>query len=275
MKELRDRIALLTGASGGLGKHIARPLAAEGVRLVLSGRNGEALGRVRDELAGRGAQVAVVGADLREAKAIDELVDQVEAEVGPIDILVNNAGLEVVSSFTNSSREELDSILAVNLMAPMLLIHRVLPGMLTRGRGHVVNISSLAGKVGAPYAAPYAAAKAGLIGLTQSLRNELAGSPVGCSVICPGFVAGDGMYGRIEAQGIKAPLAFGASRPERVGRAVVRSIVKDLPEVILNPRPVRPVLELGVVAPRQVERVMRATGATEVFRRLAEINGRL
>jgi hypothetical protein len=94
-------------------------------------------------------------------------------------------------------------------------------------------------------------------------------------VICPGFVAQDGMYARMAEQGIKAPMAFGTSRPERVGRAVVRAIVKDLPEVIINPRPVRPLLELAIVAPGQAERVLRASGASDVFRRQAELRGRL
>jgi short-subunit dehydrogenase len=265
----------LTGASGGLGKHIARSLAAEGVRLVLSGRNEEALARLRDELVGRGTEADIITADLMDATAVDGLVERTEAQAGPIDVLVNNAGLEITAAFTSSTREELDSILTVNLLGPMRLIHCVLPGMLARGQGHVVNISSLAAKVGPPYEAPFVAAKAGLIGLTQSLRSELADSPVGCSVICPGFVAQDGMYARMAEQGIKAPMAFGTSRPERVGRAVVRAIVKDLPEVIINPRPVRPLLELAIVAPGQAERVLRASGASDVFRRQAELRGRL
>jgi short-subunit dehydrogenase len=187
------------------------------------------------------------------------------------NILVNNAGLEFAASFTGSTREELNQVVAVNLLAPMFLVHRVLPGMLERGHGHVVNIASLAGKVGPPFAAPYCAAKAGLIALTQSLRQELVGSNVGCSVICPGFVAQDGMFARL---GVKPPMALGSSRPESVGKAVVRAIRKDLPEVIVNPRPVRPLLELAIVAPRQAERLMRATGAAETFRRMAEINER-
>jgi short-subunit dehydrogenase len=154
MHELRGRTALLTGASGGLGRHIARALVNEGTRLVLSGRNEDALARVRNELVGGGAEVEIVTGDLTDAKAIDDLVEQTESRVGPIDILVNNARLEFAASFTGSTREELNRVVAVNLLAPMFLVHRVLPGMLERRQGHVVNIASLAGKVGPPFTAP-------------------------------------------------------------------------------------------------------------------------
>lgn len=271
MQELRGRTALLTGASGGLGGHIARSLVNEGTRVVLAGRNEDALARVRNELVGRGGQVEIVTGDLADGEAIDYLVEQAESRVGPIDILVNNAGVEFAALFTGATREELNRVVAVNLLAPMFLVQRVLPGMLERRQGHVVNIASLAGKIGPPFTAPYSAAKAGLIALTQSLRHELAGSNVGCSVICPGFVAQDGMFARL---GVKPSVALGTSRPESVGKAVVRAIRKDVPDVIVNPRPVRPMLELAIVAPRQAERLFRAVGAAETFRRMAGISGR-
>ena len=97
---------------------------------------------------------------------IDSLVDGVEAALGPIDVLVNNAGVESVGAFTSYTREELRSMVNVNLTAPLLLTHRLTPGMLERGHGHVVFISSMAGKVGPAFSEPYAATKAGLVGLT-------------------------------------------------------------------------------------------------------------
>jgi short-subunit dehydrogenase len=258
---------LLTGASGGLGRHIASSLAKEGVRVVLSGRNEHALAEVRAELAGAGAEAEVVTGDLSDAKAIDGVIDRAESRVGPIDILVNNAGLEFAASLTDSTQEELSEVVSINLVAPMLLIHRVLPGMRERRRGHVVNIASLAGKLGPAYAVPYAATKAGLIALTQSLRQELVGTDVGCSVITPGFIAQDGMFARLA---VSPPMALGSSRPEKVGKAVVRAIRKDSPEIIVTSRPIRPVLSLAVVAPRQAERMVRAAGGTETFRRMAD-----
>jgi short-subunit dehydrogenase len=271
MKDLRGRVALLTGASGGLGHHIASEMVGQGARLVVSGRNEQALVRLRDELSARGGQVQMITGDLADADAVSDLVERTESEVGPVDILINNAGVEFAASFTGSKLEDLNAVVAINLLAPMWLIHRVLPGMLERNQGHVVNVASLAGKIGPPFAAPYAAAKAGLIALTQSLRQELAGSSVSCSVICPGFVARDGMFARFD---IKAPAALGAARPESVAEAVVRAIHRDLPEVLVNPRPVKPVLALAIVAPRQAERVFRATGAGKTFQRMAQTSGR-
>jgi short-subunit dehydrogenase len=157
----------------------------------------------------------------------------------------------------------------VNLLAPMLLTHRVLPGMLERGRGHVVNMASLAGKSPVPFDAPYSANKAGLIAFTQSLRLEYADAPVGFSAVIPGFV-NEGMYVRHQQRGFKAPAFLGESSPEAVARAVLRAIQKDLPEVIVNPRPVRPAIMLGTAFPRTLEEFYKRTGFLDRARRLAE-----
>jgi short-subunit dehydrogenase len=274
MEDLRGANALLTGAAGGIGGHIARALAGEGMNLVLSGRNVEALEKLRAELEPRGIKAVVVAADLSDLSEVDPLAERAEAAVGPLDLLVNNAGVELSAPFTKITREELELVVAVNLRSPMLLIHRMLPGMLDRGRGHVVNIASLAGKIGPPYGEPYAATKAGLIGLTQSLRAEYDDSAVGFSVVCPGFVAGGGMYTRAADAGVKAPAMLGESDPDKVPAAVVRAIVKDEPEIIVNPRPVRPLLALGAVSPRLGERVLSRMGIKEWFLEAARSQGR-
>jgi short-subunit dehydrogenase len=190
-------------------------------------------------------------------------------------VLVNNAGVETVGAFTAYSREQLTSMVDVNLTAPMLLTHRVVPGMLERRRGHVVFISSLAGKLGPAYNEPYAATKAGLIGLNQSLRAEYAHSPVGFSVICPGFTAGDGMYQRMVDDGISSNRMLGETTTEKIAECVVEAICRDLPEIVESGSPVRPMLAVNQVAPRLVERLAGRFGGTEIFRRAAESRGRL
>ena len=115
----------------------------------------------------------------------------------------------------------------VNLTAPLLLTHRLVPGMLERGRGHVVFISSIAGKVGPAFNEPYAATKAGLVGLTQSLRAEYQNAPVGFSVVCPGFIAGDGMYERMLEEGHRSNRLMGETSTEKISEAVVRAIRED------------------------------------------------
>ena len=274
MRELKGRNALVTGGSGGIGVYIARALAREGMNVVVSGRREDALASVVGELRGLGVQAEAVPADLQVREQVDSLIDRTSSALGPVDVLVNNAGIETAGSFVQLTPDELASMVDVNLTAPMLLARAAVPGMLERGRGHVVFISSVAGKVGPAYQAPYAATKAGLVGLTQSLRGEYFDAPVGFSVICPGFVAGDGMYERMTEGGVRSNRVMGYTTIEKVAAQVVRAVRNDRPEVIESGGPLRPMLALGQLFPRTAERTMRRIGATEIFRRAAALNGR-
>jgi short-subunit dehydrogenase len=269
MKRLAGSTALVTGASGGIGAHIARRLAREGMNVALSGRREDALQAVEQEIQGLGVKVAVVPADLGVREQLDRLPEQIAAALGPVDVLVNNAGVESTSAFTSYTEQELRDMIEVNLLAPLLLTHRLLPGMLERGRGHIVFVSSMAGKFGPAYCEPYAATKAGLIGLTQSLRAEYADRPVGFSVICPGFVAGDGMYQRMVEQGHSSNRILGETSTQKVVEALVRAIHNDSPEILESGAPVRPLLALSQLAPGLAERVARRVGVTELFRGVA------
>ncbi len=275
MEQLRGRTALITGASGGIGRQIARRLAEDGVNVVASGRREEVLAAVVAELRGLGVKAEAVPADLGDLGQIDSVIERSEAALGPIDILVNNAGVEVTSAFAAYSREELTSVVDVNLTAPMLLAHRVVPGMLERGRGHVVFISSLAGKIGPAYNEPYGATKAGLIGLNQSLRAEYRQAPIGFSVVCPGFVAGDGMYQRMVEEGVKSNRLLGETTLDKVAEAVAEAIRHDRPEIVESGAPVKPMLALGQLSPRLAEWLVERFGAVEIFRRAAASRGRL
>ncbi len=274
MEDLAGRTALVTGASGGLGAHLARRLAREGMHVALTARRGDALSALAQELDGLGVRTAALPADLSDLDQVDPLLERAEAALGPIDLLLNNAGMELAGAFTALTREELTGMVDLNLTAPLLLTHRVLPGMLARRRGHVVFISSLGGKVGPAYDEPYAATKAGLIGLNQSLRAEYRHEPVGFSVVCPGFIAGDGMYQRMVEQGIRANRLMGETTVAKVVDAVVRAIRRDLPEVIESGAPIRPALALAQLAPGFSERVAPLFGVTELFRRTALARGR-
>lgn len=275
MKNLRGATALVTGASGGLGVHIARRLAREGMNVAVSGRREDALARVVAELSALGVKAVSAPADLSDLSSIDPLVDAVEAALGPIDVLVNNAGVESVGAFTNYTREELASMVDVNLTAPLLLTHRLTPGLLERGRGHVVFIASVAGKVGPAFNEPYAATKAGLVGLTQSLRAEYLNAPVGFSVICPGFITGDGMYARMTAEGHRSNRMMGETTTDRVAAAVVRAIRKDKAEILESGAPLRPMLALAQLAPGLLDRIAPRFGITDLFRDVAAARGRL
>jgi short-subunit dehydrogenase len=274
MENLQGRTALVTGGSGGIGAHIARALAREGVNVVVSGRRQDALESIAGELRGLGIMSEAISADLADLEQAESLVDRAEQVFGSLDLIVHNAGIELASSFTQYTREELVTMININLAAPLLMTHRVLPGMLARGAGHVVFISSVAGTLGPAYQEPYAASKAGLIGLTQSLRAEYAGSPVGFSVICPGFVKGDGMYQRMVDEGVVSNRLMGSTTIEKIIDGVLHAIRRDLPEVLESGSPLRPLLALSELAPRLGERIVNRSGATALFRRLAASRGR-
>jgi short-subunit dehydrogenase len=274
VKDLKGRTALVTGASGGLGRHIARGLAREGMNIVVTGRRENLLDVVAGELSELGVEARAVPADLSDLRQIDPLIERSEAALAPIDLLVNCAGVEITAAFTSYTREELTSVVDVNLTVPLLLTQRLVPGMLSRGEGHVVFISSAAGKLGPAYSEPYAATKAALIGLTQSLRSEYRSAPVGFSVVCPGFIAGDGMYQRMVEEGFKSNRLLGETTTEKVTDRTIEAIRRNQPEVIETGVPVKPMLALNQLTPGFVERLAPRFGITEFFRNVAVSRGR-
>ncbi len=273
--DLSGANALLTGAAGGLGRHIARALAEQGVRLAVSGRREEPLLELCSELRrDHGADAVPLLADLEDPAETAGLVEDAEAAIGPLDLLINNAGLELPAAFQSFTDEELAMVTRVNLVAPMVLTRHALPGMLARDRGHIVTVSSLAGRGGNSYNVLYASTKAGLVGFSRSLRAELAGTSVGASVICPGFIARDGMYAEMQRFGINAPIAVRAVEPERVAHAVVEAIRQDRPDTLVTYWPMRPLLAVQELAPRVAGWAVAALGADRFFEQLADRTGR-
>ncbi|MBI1884759.1 MAG: SDR family oxidoreductase [Chloroflexi bacterium] len=274
MRELAGRTALLTGASRGIGPYIARALVAEGMNLVLAARSAAELEAVAEEVRGAGVKAVAVPTDVGDRASLEALAARAE-ESGGVDVLVNNAGIENISFYDKLDPDDIEHLLRVNLVGAMLLARLVLPGMLERGRGHIVNIASLAGKSGTPYDAPYAASKAGLVGFTESLRRECRERGVSASVICPGFVRDAGMYedSRLET-GVEAPRLLGTSPPQAVARAVVRAVKREVPEIIVNPGPTRVLLVLGAVSPSLADWVIERIGVSKLFRQAVEARER-
>lgn len=264
MRRLRGANALVTGGSRGIGPHIARALAREGVNVAISARSAERLAEVATSLAIHGVGLAALPADLTIAHERGSLIDRAVDALGPIDILVNNAAVDSAGAFLALDGERVSAIVELNVVAPIELTRLVLPGMLARRRGHVVNLSSLAGKQGVPYDAVYSGTKAALVAWTHALGAEFRGAGVGFSVVCPGFVRGEGMFARF---GVEAPTIPGATTPDRVACAVLRAIRRDLAEVIVNPVPVRPLLALGATVPNHVTRLLDLLGVTAFQRR--------
>jgi short-subunit dehydrogenase len=258
--------ALVTGGSRGLGPTVARALTREGAALTLTARTAGDLQRVADELAANW-----IVADLTREDSRGELLERAVAERGPVDILVNNAGIEWIQPYTKLPPDAVETMVRTNLLAPLMLSRAVLGGMVDRRRGHVVMMSSLGGKKGAPYSATYAATKAGLIAWTSALRAELDGTGVGVSAICPGFVSEVGMFA---ARKERAPWVLGTSTPEAVARAVVRAIQRDIGEIIVNPGPVRLSMMVDALSPSLMSWLLEKAGVFDYYRRRAEAEER-
>jgi 3-oxoacyl-[acyl-carrier protein] reductase len=186
MFDLTGKNALVTGASGGIGADIARALHKQGAVVALSGTRREALDTLAAEL---GARVHVLPADLSQPEAAAELITGAEAAMGSVDILVNNAGLTKDGLALRMSDADWAKVLDVDLAAPFRLSRAALKFMLRRKAGRIINIGSVVGSTGNPGQANYAAAKAGLIGLTKALAQEVASRGITVNLIAPGFIS--------------------------------------------------------------------------------------
>jgi len=186
MFDLSGKAALITGASGGIGGAIARTLHKQGATVTLSGTRADALAQLKDSL---GERAHVVAARMDEAADIDRLAKEAEASMGKIDILVNNAGITRDNISMRMKDEEWEKVLHVNLTGTFRLTRAVMRGMMRRRVGRVINITSIVGVTGNPGQANYAAAKAGLIGMSKSLAQELASRGITVNCIAPGFIA--------------------------------------------------------------------------------------
>lgn len=269
MKNLGGKTALLTGGNGGLGIHMAKALAEEKMNLLVVAYPEFGLEEVRTAVGTVCPQVEVLVADLRLPTECARVVRLAEQLFGSVDVLVNNAGMEFSSLYHELSEAQVRDVLAVNLEAPMLLARRVLAGMVDRKSGHIVNISSLAGKGGTACQEPYAATKAALTAFTFSLRATYRGTGVSASVVCPGFVEA-GIYARLKSRTHRsAPVMLAGNSPERVARAVVRAIRQDVPELIVNRFPIRPLLALSALSPALGARLTDFLGVNEFFRSAA------
>jgi short-subunit dehydrogenase len=267
----KNLTVLITGASGGIGTYLTREFIRRGANLVLVAYPGAGLDDLKTEAQKAGCKAIAFSSDLREPEQCHFVVDQALKEFGAVDILINNAGIEYTSFYHELKEETVRSILRINLEAPMLLTHLVLPHMLKRKSGCVINMSSLAGKSFPAFQEPYAATKAGLVGFTSSLRATYNGTGITASVICPGFVEA-GIYERLKRKtGFGAPASFGTSRPEAVVRAVVKAIERNSPEIIVNPIPCRPLIALTALLPSFGEWLVRVMGAHKFFRRVRDV----
>jgi NAD(P)-dependent dehydrogenase (short-subunit alcohol dehydrogenase family) len=195
MYGLNGRVGLVTGAGGGIGQEIARRLAREGMAVAVLDRDGAAAQRVADEIGGFAAS-----ADVTSPEEVGRAVDAVVARFGRIDLLVNNAGVAWMGPALEMPLDALQMMLRVNVEGVFIVSRAVLPHMIRRRSGSVVNLASWAGKTGNAFFAGYSASKFAVIGLTQALAREMAPHGIRINAICPGIVVDTAMRAAIEGQ---------------------------------------------------------------------------
>jgi len=236
--------ALVTGASHGIGPYIVKALAKEGMKLVLAARSGQELEQVATSADVRtsGVHVLTVPTDVTDRDARSALVSEALRTFGTVDVLVNNAGGDFQREFHHYTAEEVEALIRLNLTGPLELTRLLLPGMLQRKLGHIVNISSMGGRIGFPYTEVYSAAKDGLIGFTRVLRTDYRKAGVSSSVIILGSIGGAGTGARtMEEMNLHLSAMDKAflSPPEAVAQAVLKSIRRDTAEIVIMPGPGR------------------------------------
>lgn len=185
MFDLTGKGALVTGATGGIGGAIARALHAAGANVAISGTKADKLDALASQLKER---VHIVPCNLSERPAVQKLVGEAEAKLGTLDILVNNAGMTRDNLFMRMKDDEWDQVLAVDLTAAFVLSRTAVRNMMRRQWGRIINIASISGVIGNPGQANYAAAKAGLVGMTKSIAREVAARGITANCIAPGFI---------------------------------------------------------------------------------------
>jgi short-subunit dehydrogenase len=258
MTQIKNSKVLITGASGGLGQAIAKKLASLGAKVILTSRRSEILQNLADSLGGE-----FIPADLSDPTAAKKLFEK----INDIDILVLNAGLPATGKFEDMDIQEIEKIMRVNLYSPLELSKLFLPGMLKRGSGHIVFVSSLSGKAATPGSSIYSATKFGMRGLAFGMRADLNDNNIGVSVVSPGFIRDAGMFADAK---IELPKGVTTRTPEDVADAVVKVTEKNLAELDVAPVTMWMGAKIALVAPEFSRKITKIMGAESTAQKLAE-----
>ncbi|MBV8161871.1 MAG: SDR family NAD(P)-dependent oxidoreductase [Acidimicrobiia bacterium] len=235
-------VAVVTGASRGIGRQVARMAADRGARVGLVARSAPDLEAVLAEIGGHGA---VAAADVADRPAVEQAFGLLAGELGPIDILVNNAGIGSYGRVSDLPVDEFERVMAVNYFSAVYATKAVLPSMLERRRGHIVNLASIAGRIGAPMEAAYSASKFAMVGFTEALAFEVRPLGIGVSMVNPGPVETDFFDTRGHAYEGSYPRPVSA---QRVARSVIEVVESDGLERVI-PRALRPAVVFRHMAP--------------------------
>lgn len=265
--DLQGRVAIVTGASRGLGVRMAEALARKGANIALAARSAEDLEKTAEAIRAIGVQVAAIPTDVNKRTDQKNLVKKTTEQLGPPDVLINNAGVERIVNFHEMDLDDIENIIRTNVIALETLTRQVVPGMIERRRGHIVNIASMAGKTAVPYSTVYSSSKHAVVGFSWSLREEVKRFGVGVSVVCPGFVSDEGMF--TAWTGGKPPKLASTVSPQDVAAATVRAVEKNRAEISVIPG-LGKVSDVGyAVSPDLGMSIMRRIGVYKFFSREA------
>ena len=236
--------AIVTGASHGIGPYIVKALAKEGMNLVLAALSGQELEQVATsaDVRATGVQVLAVPTDVTDGDARAALVNEALRTFGSVDVLVNNAGGDLQREFHHYTADDVEALIRLNLTGPIELTRLLLPGMLQRKLGHIVNISAMGGRIGFPYTEVYSASKDGLIAFTRVLRTDYRNAGVSSSVLILGSIGGAGTGARTMEElhlHLSAMDKAFLSPAEAVAQAVLKSLRRDKAEIVIMPGPGR------------------------------------
>lgn len=217
MQGLNGKVAVVTGGAGGIGAALCKRLGSEGAAVAVFDINRDAAETVAAAIRQGGGSAGAYAVDLTDQESVVAAVAAVERELGPIDVLVNNAGWDRAGAFLDTDKALWERIVAVNLYGPLYMHHAVLPGMVARGRGRVVNVASDAARVGSSGEAVYAYCKGGLVSFSKTMARELAKQRIPVNVVCPGPTdtalfrdfCGEGDYGEKLRNGLTRSIPFG------------------------------------------------------------------
>jgi all-trans-retinol dehydrogenase (NAD+) len=227
MKDLAGKVVLVTGGARGMGRLHADNFAREGCRVVITDIDEVELRKAAAEMQEAGYDVAYYSQDISSREGCFKLAERIADEVGPVDVLINNAAVATNEKVLDTSEDAYRRITEVNYLGQVWMMQAFVPEMVKRGFGHVVNICSMAGKVAVPNLGPYCATKFALIGITDSLRQELKGSGVNCTIVNPGYIS-TGMF-----EGSKPPLITRWQDPQKVADALLAGVKKNKAEVFM------------------------------------------
>lgn len=255
-KLFEGKAALITGASSGIGRVTALALAHRGAQLALVARRADRIEELAREISARGGVAEAFPGDVTEPGTMDTVIAGCVSRYGRLDVLINNAGSGIFATVEQTTEEDLDRMLAVNLKGTFYGIKAALPVMRRQGSGHIINVASTAGRRGSPYVGAYCASKFAVVGLTESLRVELLGSGIHVTLVCPGATRTEFFHAARRKTQHHKGLVGPIEAPDRVAGRIVSVIQRPRADVIVQPVRRTILLALNLISAGFVDRLL-------------------